>query len=161
MYLSCDRGDVGRNTCWSLNTVEGIASSTGTSVAAFSGQQIHIFDWSNGETLAECPFSGGDLRDFDLESSIVRTGWEDFTLTLESGHHQATQIFGAEPEGGWIQWKGLNLFRLPPDFREVTMEVKAIPGDAMGFTVVIGSSSRGVVIMRFSNEGGMLDDIVY
>jgi hypothetical protein len=24
MYLSCDRGDVGRNTCWSLNTVEGI-----------------------------------------------------------------------------------------------------------------------------------------
>lgn len=145
-------------------------SSTGTLVVIRSAQ-VCIWDWATGKTLARsrpvlpngawrcCPQLR--LHDFLPSSSIIRTSLGDFVVQPNPAQcQQAMRLFGVEHDSQWIQWRGHNIFKLPPELRHLPTEVSAIPGDSLGFTVAIGTISRGVVILRFSNERGMLNDLV-
>ncbi|CAG1992151.1 unnamed protein product [Fusarium graminearum] len=135
-----------------------VASSTGTFIVWSYKGQLKIWDWWTGETLAICRSSTGVPLDFFPVSSIVRTTDGDWALPSEPG--QLTQTFGFEPYRQWIQWKGHNLFKVPPYLRSGQIRVAVIPGESLGFTVAIESTERGLIMLRFSNEGGMLDDLI-
>ncbi|EYB31463.1 hypothetical protein FG05_35137 [Fusarium graminearum] len=75
-----------------------------------------------------CIFKGGSTPHYDKiassrESSIVCTTRGHWVLSSEPGHsRQLTQIFGVEPKCEWVQWKGHNLFKLPPDLRSFDLK---------------------------------------
>ncbi|XEV00997.1 hypothetical protein FSHL1_006284 [Fusarium sambucinum] len=139
-------------------------SSTGTFIVASANRGVRIWNWSTGDTLVALPlpFRISTLEDFIPESLTVRTNGGNWVLSCQP--QQLTQMFGVGPKNEWIQWKDHNLFKLPFDLQSGSIKVAVIPGEpgeSLGFTVAIWPrSGRDVIILRFSNEGGMLDDLI-
>ncbi|CEF75923.1 hypothetical protein FGSG_10493 [Fusarium graminearum PH-1] len=97
------------------------------SVVAVTDDNVEVWDL---ETCS-CIFKSGLTPNYfyeiasSRESLIVCTTRGHWVLSSEPGHsRQLTQIFGVEPKCEWVQWKGHNLFKFPPDLHREDEEHK-------------------------------------
>jgi hypothetical protein len=105
-------------------------------------------NWATRETVAEIEVLGVDwkFRGFLPDNSGVRTNYGDILLKpgLVSRQYFKPTFTLA---GGWIQWKGHRLVKLPPECGNATT---AITATASEITAVVGYISQRAIIIKLS-----------
>ncbi|KAF5687077.1 heterokaryon incompatibility protein het-E-1 [Fusarium denticulatum] len=136
------------NSCSNL-----ILSSAGTLLAGQINNDVQIWNWTTGETLAGIKLSENDWRidAFLPDNSGIHTNYGVIPMNLGTVSSQyLTPTFRLRKDR--IQWKEKDLIELPRDFRGVRTAISATNSELI---VAFGCSSQRVTILQISEDEGL------